>query len=155
MRNLWLNIPRAASAVWALELSRGAKQRLRMMVWYEEHGRNAALACRHFGISRDTFYRWLRCFQQFGAGGLEGGSHRPKNVRKPTWTRELENAVLELRRLTPGWGKDKLVVLLGDQGWQCSASMVGRILRRLKESGRLIEAPGSDPWHRRRPFLRP
>jgi putative transposase len=76
-------------------------------------------------------------------------------VRKPTWSRELEQAVLELRRLTPGWGKDKLTVLLRDQGWQCSISMVRRILRRLKDSGRLIEAPGADPWHPRRPFLRP
>ena len=63
MRNFWLNIPRVASAVRALELSREAKQRLRMMMWYDEHGRNAALTCRHFGISRDTFYRWLRPFQ--------------------------------------------------------------------------------------------
>jgi len=57
MRNFWLNIPRSASAVQALELSWAAKRRLRMMVWYDEHGRNAALACRHFGISRDTFHR--------------------------------------------------------------------------------------------------
>src|SRR3989304_1500198 len=84
MRNFWLNIPRSVSAVRALELSKEAKHRLRMMQWY-----------------------------------------------------------------------DKRVVLLRDQGWQCSTSMVGRILKRLKESGRLVEAPGADPWHPRRPFLRP
>src|SRR3989304_5427986 len=56
---------------------------------------------------------------------------------------------------TAGWGKDKLVVLLRDQGWQCSTSMVGRILRRLKRNGRLVEAPGADPWHPRRPLLLP
>src|SRR3990170_8051822 len=155
MRNFWLNIPRAVSAVRALELSREAKHRLRMMLWYDEHGRNAALTRRHFGICRDTFYRWLRRFEKYGPGGLENGSHRPRHVRTPTWTKELENAVLELRQLTPGWGKDKLVVLLRDQGWQCSTSMVGRILRHLKEKGRLVEAPGADPWHPRRPFLRP
>jgi len=125
------------------------------MVWYEEHGENAALTCRHFGISRDTFYRWRRRFLEFGPAGLEDGSHGPKNVRKPTWFKELEDAVLELRRLTPGWGKDKLVVLLGQQGWRCSTSMVGRILRHLKESGRLVEAPGADPWMPRRSFQRP
>ena len=116
-----------------------------MMLWYDEHGRNAALTCRRFGISRDTFYRWLRRFEEYGPGGLENGSHRPRHVRTPTWTKGLENAVLELRRLTPGWGKDKLVVLLRDQGWQCSTSMVGRILRHLKETGRLVEAPSADP----------
>ena len=133
MRNFWLNIPRAASAVRALELSKEAKHRLRMMTWYDGHGRNAALTCRHFGISRDTFYRWRRRFEKYGPGGLENGSRRPRRVRTPTWTKGLENAVLELRLLTPGWGKDKLVVLLRDQGWQCSTSMVGRILRHLKE----------------------
>ena len=155
MRNFWLNITKHYGKIRVLEPSREAKHRLRMIEWYEGHGRNAALTCRHFGISRDRFYRWFRRFQASGLGGLEDGSHRPQRVRKPTWSRELEQAVLELRRLTPGWGKDKLVVLLRDQGWQCSTSMVGRILRHLKESGRLVEAPGADPWMPRRPFQRP
>ena len=126
-----------------------------MIEWYEEHGVNAALTCRHFGVSRDAFYRWRWRFKQSGPAGLEDGSRRPKSVRKRTWSRELETAVLELRELTPGWGKDKLVVLLRDQGWQCSTSMVGRILRRLKDGGRLIESPRGDPWFVRRSFRRP
>src|SRR6266508_614496 len=141
MRNFWLNTTKHYGKVHLLEPSRDAKHRQRMIEWYEGRGRNAALTCRHFGISRDKFYRWLGRYRQSGLGGLEDGSHRPKRVRKPTWSRELEQAVLELRRLTPGWGKDKLVVLLRDQGWQCSTSMVGRILKRLKDSGRLVEAP--------------
>jgi len=32
-------------------------------------------------------------------------------------------------------GKDKLVVLLQEQGFSCSASTVGRIMQRLKERG--------------------
>ncbi len=155
MKVFGLNIWKDAYKVHPVELSKEAKHRLRIIVWYEEHGGNAALTCRHFGISRDTFYRWWRRYIASGPGGLEDGSHRPKNVRKPTWSKELEDAVLELRRLTPGWGKDKLVVLLHGQGWQCSTSMVGRILKHLKESGRLVEAPGVDPWMPRRPFQRP
>jgi putative transposase len=155
MRVFGLNIPNSVSSVHPVDLSKQAKHRLRRIGWYEEHGRNIALTCRHFGISRDTFYRWLRRFEEFGPGGLEDGSHRPKNVRKPTWSKELENAVLELRSLTPGWGKDKLAVLLRDRGWRCSTSMVGRVLTHLRASGRLIEVPGADPWHPRRPFVRP
>ena len=97
MRVFGLNIPNGVSSVHPVELSKQAKHRLRMMVWFGEHGRNASLTCRHFGISRDTFYRWLRRFEESGPGGLEDGSHRPQNVRKATWTKELENAVLELR----------------------------------------------------------
>jgi len=155
MRNFWLDITKHCGKIQAVEPSKEAKHRLRIIEWYEARGRNAALTCRHFGISRDTFYRWWHRYQRWGLGGLENGSHRPKRVRKRTWSRELEQAVLELRRLTPGWGKDKLVVLLQEQGWTCSASMVGRILRRLKESGRLIESPRADPWIVRQPFRRP
>lgn len=40
----------------------------------------------------------------------------------------------------PALGEDKLVLLLLRQGWQVSTSMVGRILRRLKDRGALVEA---------------
>ncbi len=52
---------------------------------------------------------------------------------------ELIKAVLRLREEYPRWGKDKLVVLLRDEGMSCSASTVGRIIRRLKERGALKE----------------
>jgi putative transposase len=149
-----LPIPRDISSIRAIELSKEAKHRLRIIIWHEEHGPNVALTCRHFAISRDTFYRWYRRYQRSGPAGLENGSHRPQRVRRPTWSKELEKAVLELRLLTPGWGKDKLVVLLKDQGWPVSTSMVGRILKHLKDSGRLVEAPRADPWMVRRVFHR-
>ena len=155
MRVFGLNIPNSVSGVHPVYLSRDATHRLRILEWYRAHGSNGRLTCRHFGIAPDTFYRWKQRFERSGPGGLENASRRPRNVRQPTWSRDLENAVLELRRLTPGWGKDKLVVLLRDQGWQCSTSMVGRVLRHLKQSGKLVEAPGADPWHPRRPFVRP
>lgn len=154
MRVFGLNIPNSVSSVHPIELSREGKQRLRMIEWYEGHGRNAALTCRHFGISRDTFYRWFKRLREAGPGGLENWSHRPKRVRKPSWSKELEQAVLELRQGT-GWGKDKLAVILNGHGWPCSTSMVGRILRKLKKGGRLVEAPGRDPWMPRRAFRRP
>jgi transposase-like protein len=72
MRVFSLNIPKAAARLRSIELSREARHRLRMMMWYDEHGRNAALTCRHFGISRDTFYRWKRRFEGGGPGGRPG-----------------------------------------------------------------------------------
>ena len=42
-----------------------------------------------------------------GQAGLEDRSHRPRQVRQPTWSRELEDAILELREQYVGWGKDK------------------------------------------------
>lgn len=48
-------------------------------------------------------------------------------------------AVQKLREEYPRWGKDKLVVLLHRQGFNCSTSMVGRIISRLKARGVLKE----------------
>src|SRR3990172_8909182 len=73
--------------------------------------------------------------------GLEDRSRRPHNLRKATWSTDLERSVLALREQYPRWGKDKLVVLLRRQGLVVSTSMVGRILGRLKDTGQLIEPP--------------
>jgi transposase InsO family protein len=56
----------------------------------------------------------------------------------------------------PRWGKDKLAVLLRRQKVAISVSMVGRILTRLKQQGRLVEPPRTGvPGSRRALRLRP
>lgn len=123
-----------------VELSREAQVRLSWMDFYRET-KNAALTCRHFGISRQTFYRWHRRYDPMDLTSLESGSHRPRRCRRPTWSFPLEDKVLTLRLQYPRWGKDKLAVLLRRQGQEVSTSMVGRILVHLKRGGRLVEAP--------------
>ena len=125
------------------------------MDYYEARGGNAALTCRHFGISRQTFYRWKRRYKPHNLITLESCSHRPKHVRHPTWSPELAQAVLGLREQYPRWGKDKLVVLLREEGWGVSTSMVGRILKRLKEHGELRESLPNGISARRRMWSRP
>jgi putative transposase len=137
------------------EVSREARLRLQWMDYYEGHGRNAALTCRRFGISRQTFYRWRRRYRPWDLTTLESRSHRPRGLRQPTWSPELAQAALEFREQYPRWGKDKLVVLLHRQGWQVSTSMVGRILRRLKDRGVLREPVPNGISARRRAWCRP
>lgn len=137
------------------ELSAQARRRLKWMDYYQSHGRNARLACRHFDISPQTFYRWRRRYHPHNLRTLEDRSRRPHRRRQPTWSPQLADAVLSLRDKYPRWGKDKLVVLLRQQGWQVSTSMVGRILRRLRDQGVLVEPPRQPVSARRRPQLRP
>ena len=111
------------------------------MDFYLSHRRNAALTCRHFAISRQTFYRWWRRYDPHDLSTLEERSHRPHRRRQPTWTPQLAERVLRLRLQYPRWGKDKLAVLLLREGVRVSTSMVGRILTRLKARGLLKEAP--------------
>ena len=121
------------------DISKAAIQRLKWFDYYYSHGQNARLTCRHFGISPQTFYRWKRRYDPKNLKTLENRSHRPKRLRQSTAPPELVETVLKLREQYPCWGKDKLVVLLRKQGFQVSTSMVGRILRRLKNRGVLKE----------------
>ena len=121
------------------EISREASKRLKWFDYYYKHGRNARLTCRYFGISPQTFYRWKRRYNSKRLDSLEDRSHKPKRLRQPTWSSEIAQEVLRLREEYPRWGKDKLSELLGERGCHASASMVGRILRRLKERGALKE----------------
>jgi putative transposase len=120
------------------QLSRDAKTRLKWMEHYQRHGR-ASLTARYFGISRQTFYTWKRRYDPQDLSSLESRSSQPKRVRRRTWTTEQILAVTAIRAQRPRWGKDKLVVLLREQGMWLSTSMVGRILRYLKDAGQLVE----------------
>jgi len=47
--------------------------------------------------------------------------------------------MLKTKEERPRWGKEKIARLLSAQSWQVSVSIVGRILKRLKERGVLKE----------------
>ena len=121
------------------DISKEAYNRLKWFDYYERVGRNARKACRHFGISPDTFYRWKKRYRPDDLKTLEEHSRRPRHVRHSTWTTETAQAVLTLREEYPRWGKEKLAVLLKERGVKVSVSMVGRILKYLKERGALKE----------------
>ena len=123
------------------ELSQKEFDRLRAMMLYRE-AKDVKLVCGTFGISRATLYRWLKGFDPKDWSSLKEESRRPRRVRRPLWSRELVGAVKELRERYPRWGKDKLVVLVRDQGHEVSTSTVGRILKHLKQRGELREPKG-------------
>src|SRR5579872_1007690 len=136
------------------ELSRDAVRRLQWMNHYWHHGRNAAFTCRHFGISRQCFYRWWRRYDPHNLTTLEARSHRPHQLRRPLWSAEQAERVLVLRRQYPRWGKDKLRHVLLKQGLSLSVSTVGRILTDRKRRGLLVEPPRSAALLRQRRKLR-
>ena len=138
-----------------VELSKKARQRLKWFDYYHSHAHNGRLTCRHFDISPQTFYRWKRRYNPKHLQSLEDRSHHPRHVRQPTYSTELVQAVLKLREEYPRWGKDKLVVLLREKGFSCSASTVGRIIRRLKKRGVLKEPVPNHISARKRQRQRP
>src|SRR5882762_2064134 len=148
-------LPRARQlARTGKELSREARTRL---AWMDFYGRssNVARTCRHFGISRQTFYRWRRRYDPQNLATLEERSHRPQRRRQATWSASLAERVLALRLRYPRLGKDKLAVLIRQQKLTVSTSRGGRILTPLKRQGRLIETPRSGVAGRRRALRSP
>lgn len=123
------------------DLSKRAKGRLRWLDWYEAHGRNARLTCRHFGLSPDVFYRWKKRYNPRDLSSLEDDTEnrRPKKVRQPETEPVIVKRVKELREQYPRWGKKKLWKLLKREGLETSISTVGRTLTRLRQKGQLKE----------------
>jgi len=119
-------------------ISPGAAARLKWMDHYTIH-QNARLTCRHFDISPQTFYRWKRRFDPYDLTTLEDGSHRPLHAPTPLTPPAVVERILALRQKYPRWGKMKLVVLLKREGIKMSASSVGRVMKRLRERGVLVE----------------
>lgn len=131
-------------------LSPEAKRRLKWIEWHLTHGQNVSKTSRHFVIPRRTFYRWWQRYNPRDLTTLESRPSRPKRRRKRTWTTAEILAVLKLREQFPRWGKLKLQVLLARAGLQLSASRIGRILRYLKDTGKLKEPRLRSLLHRRR-----
>lgn len=119
--------------------SREVQLKLKWFDFYNSHKQNAAATCRHFNVSRQTFYRWKRRYNPQKLKSLEPLPCRPIHVRQPTWSPSLARRVLEMREENPRWGKEKLADLLHDEGYWVSVSMVGRILKHMKEKGMLVE----------------
>jgi hypothetical protein len=73
-------------------------RRLRWFDYYSSHGHKAALTCHYLRISRQPFYRWKRHYDREDLRSVQDRSHQPHRRRPPTWTADLVEGVLELRR---------------------------------------------------------
>jgi len=137
-------------------LSRQARMRQTLFDWHHTHGQNVSRTCRHFGISRPTFYRWQQRYVPGRPQTLEDRGSVPRLRRQPSWTPEQARAVRDLREQYPRWGKAKLQCCLARQTTpvMLSVSMVGRILRRLRATGQLLE-PSSRVRAAKRCWTRP
>lgn len=121
----------------SLNLSKEGKHRLAWFEYYEKHGNNARLTCRHFGISPGTFYRWKKRYDPNAPLTLEDNkkNRRPKKLRESTTPPAVMDRIKELKEKHPSLGKYKLCMLLKEEGIYISASTIVRIISRLKKSG--------------------
>lgn len=114
---------------------REVRRRLAVLRHVEEVTGNVAMTCRYFGISRPTYYTWLRRYETEGVDGLRDRSKRPRT--SPNATRaEVVDKIIHLRKHYH-FGPDKIVMYLRRyHDIEISKSGVWRILHRL-DMGRL------------------
>jgi transposase InsO family protein len=79
-------------------------EQTRLMAWRwkvlqraGERARNVAHTCRHFGISRKTFYKWKQRHDELGAAGLCDRARTPHRSPRAT-SREVVSKILYLRQ---------------------------------------------------------
>ena len=78
------------------QAQRDVKRKSRVLDYANEIG-NISKACRHFGISRQSYYRWKKALQENGQAGLINSKPCPKNPRLRT-PPEIEGKILHLRK---------------------------------------------------------
>ena len=115
------------------EQARNVAKRLAMIRHFEEVSGNVAKTCRYYGISRPTFYKWLRRYQELGLDGLRDTSRRPHT--SPNATRaDVVGKVVYLRQHYH-FGPHKIAMYLKRyHDVQVSPSGIWRILKRLDMS---------------------
>lgn len=122
-------LPKLPEAV-SPKLSKQAKLRLKWFDFYFSHQENAELTCRHFGISKKTFYKWKKRYHPYQLETLEDRSKRPHTFRKSQIPHQTVDLVVKLRKKYPAWSKYKLeVILKRDHQVTLSSSSIGRILK--------------------------
>lgn len=117
-------------------ISEKALHRTRVLAFWEKHGLEATKEA--FGVSRATLFRWAAALEK-GGGKLESlnaKSTAPQKRRKRVIPDVVRDLIIRERAFDPHIGKEKLAVLLKEDGVaDLSSSTIGRMLTDLKKQG--------------------
>ena len=92
------------------QLSKQARLRLKWMDFYQRT-KNVSLTSRHFAISRQLFYYWLKRYDPQNLRSLEDKDKAPKRRRQREITPEQEMRIVALRKQYIRYGKEKLALI--------------------------------------------
>src|SRR5260370_32182726 len=116
------------------QLSPTAQLKLEWIIFYHSFGhKHASATSSHFGISRKTFHKWLKRFDEKHLETLEEQKREPNNKRHWMVTKEEETNIVALRQTYMEFGKKKLQALY--QKTYCttiSCWKIERVIRRHK-----------------------
>ena len=128
-------------------------------------GMNVSATCRRLGISRETFYKYVRRYQAIGVEGFFPDSRRPRSSPAGLSV-ELEDVLVRIRKeeAARGWdyGADAVLMRLeervaaGEVSWPPGSALPSRstINRVFDARGVLAKTPQRAPRRRYRRFAR-
>ncbi len=70
--------------MYSKNISKIAEKNIKLrLLWfnYFKKSKNVAKTCRYFGISRQTYYKWLKRYIKYGKKGLINYSKKPKSIK--------------------------------------------------------------------------
>lgn len=105
-----------------------AKVRLKMMEIYSEKGKSSYEVAEVFGISRKTFFKWLKRYREYGREGLINKKAGAKMNRRRT-SSSIEDLIVKLRLDTP-FGPLRIAYELKRRGISISPHGVYNVLKR-------------------------
>lgn len=124
-------------------IDRQIKHRLAVLRHADEISMNVAATCRHYGITRQTFYTWDKRYRLEGASGLRERSKAPKFSPRAT-SSEVVGKIIYLRQ-NYHFGPQKISMYLARyHDVTISNSGVWRILRKFE----LNRLPSSQRYKR-------
>lgn len=116
-------------------LSKDAQRRLLWFDFYFTHNKNISLTCRHFGISRDTFYLWKKRFnpRQLQTLEFDTKSRRPNRVREMTTPQWLQERIYDIRLNDLEKSKYEIQAQLKDEGIDVGRKCIEKVIKRHRE----------------------
>ena len=116
-------------------LSKDAQKRLLWFDFYFTHNKNISLTCRHFGISRDTFYLWKARFNPRRLQTLEFDTktRRPKRVREMTTPLWILERIYAIRYADPEKSKYEIQAQLRDERVFIGRKCIEKVIKRHPE----------------------
>jgi len=97
-------------------------------------GTNVAAACRTFGVSRQTAYKWLRRYEEGGEAAVSDRSRAP-NAHPNETPEDIAELVLKARVAHPTWGPRKLLAWLEPRHPKKTFPAASTVAAMLKRAG--------------------
>ena len=99
---------------WAYMLTEKAKQKAKVLVFWEKHGLGATIDA--YSVKRSTLFLWKKQFKDNGSvwEALNEKSRAPRTTRKRIWPWEIQQEIRRIRgrEVHPNLGPEKIYPLL-------------------------------------------